>query len=415
MVMLSELLYFDLVDADLKRVRLADLSLELLEEDYPAVTRLFFHSDGELKYLDWKDVQGFEPLEYEFSVASLDNAQIFDQTEVSKEVLIKRDILDALILDLRGRRTTRVCDMRLEVENQELKLKAADAGLTGMLRRVTRGYWGPVDPDSMFDWKYVEFLRGDPQAVDNGAGYRLRIGRLPAGEIARLADYIPYLHAAELLKLLPDEKAADVLEAMSVERQLQVIEEFEEGEAVHLLSLMSSDLATDLIGRLHVDTMKRYLSLMPKQQSERIIELLRYPETSVGGVMINDFISLRADMPVHEASLHIRDKLHSVDFISLIFVVDKHPQGKLRGSVALRDVLIADENKKLEDIMDPYLETLGPFDSASDAAYKIVGGQLQAMPVVEKEGRLIGAMTIDAAISQLVPPTSTLQTLRVFS
>jgi Mg/Co/Ni transporter MgtE len=69
----------------------------------------------------------------------------------------------------------------------------------------------------------------------------------------------------------------------------------------------------------------------------------------------------------------------------------------------------------LEEIMDPYLETLEPFEDATDAAYRIVGGQLHAMPVVATDGRLIGAMTIDAAISQLVPATSSLQSLRVFS
>ena len=65
--------------------------------------------------------------------------------------------------------------------------------------------------------------------------------------------------------------------------------------------------------------------------------------------------------------------------------------------------------------MDPYLETLDPYQDAADAAHRIVGGQLHAMPVVAKEGKLVGAMTIDAAISQLLPSSSILQTVRVFS
>jgi hypothetical protein len=65
--------------------------------------------------------------------------------------------------------------------------------------------------------------------------------------------------------------------------------------------------------------------------------------------------------------------------------------------------------------MDPYVETLSPFDNAVDAAYRIVSGQLAAMAVTEKEGRLIGAMTANAAVAQLVPSTSSLQSLRIFS
>jgi magnesium transporter len=211
---------------------------------------------------------------------------------------------------------------------------------------------GAARREALFDWKYVEFLRGDPNAVSNGAGYRLRINRLPAGEIARLADYVPYLHAAELLKLLPDEKAADVLQAMSTERQLQVIEELAEDEAINLLKRMSPDLATDLVGRLHVDTLRLYVTKLPAEQREKIIELLRYPEDRVGGVMINDLIALPAE------------------------------------------------------------QTLDPFDSAADAAYRIVNGQLEAMPVINTRGTLIGAMTIAAAVSLLVPR---LGPLRVFS
>jgi Mg/Co/Ni transporter MgtE len=330
-------------------------------------------------------------------------------------VLLRRDILDALILDLLNARTTRVCDLLLEEEDGAMRVKAADAGIAAMLRRVTRGRFGRVNRDNLFDWKYVEFLRGDPDAVRNGAGYRLRINRLPAGEIARLADYIPYLHAAELIKLLPDDKAAKVLEAMSVERQLQVIEELDEAEAVSLLSLMSSDLATDLIGRLQVETMRRYVGMMPKKKRNRVIELLRYPENSVGGVMINDIICLPADLTGAGAKKELQNRLKDVDFTSVIFLVDDKEARKLRGAALLRDLLTAEDGQRIEEVMDPYIKVLDPYHDAGDAAYKIVNGQLSAMPVVNPEGKLLGAMTIDAAIARLIPATSNLQTLRVFS
>jgi len=412
MVMLTELLRFELRDAQERRARLADLCIALLDDDYPPVTHILFYDNGELKQIDWSDVAEIAERQKQIRVGDLANARVI---EAETDVLLRRDIMDALILDLLGRRTTRVCDLLLEYDEGTLRVKAADAGFSAMVRRVTRGRIGPIDTDSMFDWKYVEFLRGDPRAVDNGAGYRLRINRLPAGEIARLADYVPYLHAAELLKLIPDEKAADVLEAMSVERQLQVIEELEDDEAVELLCLMSPDLATDLVARLKIDTMRRWLGRMPSRCRNRIIELLKYPETSVGGVMINDIICFASELTGAEAKRLIQERLKDVDFTSMIFLVDDEQTRKLRGSLPLRDLLTCDDEKRLEEIMDPYLETLDPFGLAGDAAYRIVSGQLSAMPVVNGEGRLLGAMTIDAAIAQLVPATSGLQTLRVFS
>lgn len=412
MVMLTELLGFLVWDEHGKKTRLTDLCVELLEDDYPPVTHLLYLHETEIRHLDWAEVTSVDLRRRRITVNNLSIGRKIDE---DNDVLLRRDILDALVIDLLGRRTTRVTDLLLGNDEGSLRIKGADAGLAAMARRITRGRFGRVDREALFDWKYVEFLRGDPAAVDNGAGYRLRINRLPAGEIARLADLVPYLHAAELIKLLPDDKAADVLEAMSVERQVQVIDELPEDEAVELISLMSPDLATDLVGRLDLSQMKRFVTRMPTDVRDRIIELLKFPEDTVGGVMINDMILLAADLSGSGAIEKIREQLKLTDFTSLIFVVDNTEDRKLLGTLPLRDALTMDENETLEAVMDPYVGTLDPFQSASAAAYRILDAGLSAMPVVKDEGRLIGAMTVDAAIAQLVGGASELQTLRVFS
>jgi magnesium transporter len=413
MVMLTEVLRFDVTDEKGREARIDDLSIALLDDDYPPVTGLIVRAEAEEESLiPWENVRSFDVVSKRIFISDLESAMCI---EPSKDIRLKRDILDSLILDLLGRRTTRVCDLMLEEQDGTLRLKAVDAGFVAMLRRVFRGRWFKTDPRDLFDWKYVEFLRGDPNAVDNGAGYRLRINRLPAGEIARLADYVPYLHAAELLKLLPDEKAVDVLEATSIDRQVQIFEELDETEAIALLCKMSPDLATDLIGRLEFSTMRRYLNLMPPKCRNRVIELLRFPEGSVGGAMTNDIVSLAADMSCREAKEHVQEMLETVDFSTVVFVVNNETECLLRGSLNLRDLLSADDHQKLDDLMDPYIQSLSPFDDATDAAYRMVSGQLPAMPVTNNDGKLIGAMTIEASIARLVPTTGNLQRLRVFS
>jgi magnesium transporter len=409
MVMLTKLLRFDVEDKQRRRARLGDLCIALLEDDYPPVTHVLFTYEGKLRRVEWERV---EKLDLRRKLVLVDNLDAGEEQQQDKDVLLSRDLMDSLVLDLLGRRTTRVCDLWLAEEDGTLRLKGADAGLTALIRRVTRGLIGMSPRESLFDWKYVEFLRGDPKAVSNGAGYRLRINRLPAGEIARLADYVPYLHAAELLKLLPNEKAADVLQAMSLERQLQVIEELDENEAVDLLSRMAPNVATDLCGRLQIETMRRYVTKLPPDRREKVIELLRYPENSVGGVMANDIVILPAALDAAEAQAQVQERIKNVDFISLVFLVDDEPDRKLRGSISLRELLGADPKAKLEDLMDPYLETLNAFENSVDAAHKIVDGQVEAMPVTDEHGKLIGAVTIAAAIAILVPRLSQ---LRVFS
>ena len=413
MITLIELLRFTLTDSKGHSAPVKDLAIALLEDDYPPVTAVLFEDDGKLKKLDWDAVVEFNTRSKKIVADDLSAAAVVPGDD--HDVLLRRDILDSLILDLLGRRTTRVCDVIMDDDDGVLRLKAADAGMAAMLRRVFRGHWTGPNPNDAFDWKYVEFLRGDPEAVRNGAGYRLRINRLPAGEIARLTDYVPYLHAAELLKLLPNEKAADVLEATNIERQVQVIEELSDKEAVDLLCLMSPDMAADLIAHSDVKLMRRYLNMMPEKCRRLVVELLKFPEDSVGGAMINDIVLLASDLTCEDAKQTLQEHLDDVRFTSVIFVVDDAESKRLKGTINLKDLLSADDSKTLENVMDPYVQTLGPFDNANDAAYRMVSGQLPAMAVIDKNGSVIGAMTVEAAIARLLPATSGIQRLKVFS
>jgi hypothetical protein len=391
MVMLTEFLRFHVADEKGRTASISDISIALLDDDYPPVIGIYIETNDKPNRIGWNEIKSIDPALRQLRVNDLDQAAL---TESENEVLLKRDILDSLVLDLLGRRTTRVSDLLLQKDNGTLRLKGADAGLKAMLRRVFKGRWFKTPRRDIFDWKYVEFLRGDPDAVNNGAGYRSRINRLPAGEIARLADYVPYLHAAELLKLLPDDKAARVLEATPIDRQVQLIEELDEQQALDLLCRMSPDTATDLVGRLELSTMRRYLDLMPAKCRNHVIELLRFPEGSVGGAMTNDIISLPGDISGGAAKEQVQEMLDDVDLSSVVFVVDNKESCILRGSMNLRELLSADEHEPLQDLMDPYIQSLLPFDNADDAAYRIVNGQLLAMPVTDKGGKLIGAMTV---------------------
>ena len=412
MAMLSELLRFEVSDGSGTKMRLDDLGIGLLEHDYPPVAHLYLATTDGPRRLPWSEVTDFDKPGKGITVRDLSTAHSFQDEDLKDEVLLKRDILDGLIVDLLGRRTTRASDLQLLPDEGALRLRAVDAGLSAMLRRITRGIYRGARRRDLYDWKYVEFLRGDPDAVESGAGYRLRIGRLTGGEIAQLAELLPYLHAAELLTLLPNDKAADALQAMSIERQQQVIEEFDEEEAVDLLSRMSPDLATDLIGRLEVGTMKKFLKSMAQKQRERIIKLLQFPEDSVGGVMVNNIVCF--GRKTETATVREKLKTHSRngDLISVIFVTESTDSAVLVGTVAVRSLL--DGDGRLEEIMDPFVATLNPFDRALDAAYRLIGAQVPAMPVTDADGFLLGAMTIDAAIGIAVPGDS-LRSLKVFA
>src|SRR5947209_8480517 len=404
MLMLSELRRFRVGDERGARARLDDLAVALLDGDYPPVTLLLYTGDDKRqRSLKWESVSAVSHEDKEIRVEDLGAGEPVAPDSFKDEVLLARDVLDALVLDLQNRRATRANDLALEEEGGKLVLRAADTSARALLRRLTRGLFSEPPGHALYDWKYVEFLRGDPGAVRSGAGEHLRIARLQPGEIASLSAAIPYMHAAELLKLLPDPLAARTLELMSSERQLQVFEELDEEEALKMLALMSPDDAADLFGRLETSAARRYLERMPKEKSAAVIELLRYPEDTAGGIMTNEIVFVPSGMSAREAREHLRALLNETAFSLLVYAVDDDEERHLQGLLSLRNLIVAEDDARVEEFMDPYVTTLAPLDAAREAARRVINSHLPAMPVVGEDKRLLGVVTFDAAVMRAAP------------
>ncbi len=413
------------------QARRVDFTIGTLNVDYPQIRQLLFqtnysaeldaHQNGPpqegkppIFVLAWDRIEEIDWTNGVVRIQKLSDLQAIESEIITQALLLERDILDAFIIDLQNRRVRRANDLVLD-DTDGLCLHGADVSLRALLRRISWGRYRGVDRNELQDWKYVEFLRGDPSAVWAGVDYHRRIIHLPPGEIANLSDRLPYLHAAELILLLPEDLAADTLELMTAERQIQVFEELDEPYALKVLGRMAPDIAADLIGRLDTDSARKYLEMLPPLASQRIVDLLRYPEDSVGGIMTNDVVALPADLTVAEARERLRDQGQRPDFIYFVYVVDSDEGQHLLGVVTLRGILVARDDQRLEEIMNPYLEVLSPLDPPWQSAYRLINSQLAALPVVGAERRLLGAVTVDAAISLVAPSSWRSQMPRVFS
>lgn len=413
------------------RAKWVDFELDSFDIDYPQVSRLLFRplqpgrpgfprqgpglqERNSLAALPWEAIEAVDWSGGLVRVRDLDAIQAIDGQTLAQSVLLARDILDATVIDLQNLRLRRANDLLLE-DRQGLRLVAADSGARALLRRLSAGLYRGFRRNELLDWKYVEFLRGDPRLVQAGADYHRRIEHLPPGEIASLADSLPYLHAAELVSLLSPQLAADTLELVNSERQLQVFEELDEAHALPILEKMAPDIATDLIGRLTAGQARHYLSRLRGPAYERIVDLLRYPEDTVGGIMTNDVIALPGSLTIAEARRRLRTELQEPDFVYFLYVVDNDEARHLKGVVSLRSILVARDDQRLEAIMNPYLETLAPLDSPRRAARRLIKSQLAALPVTAPDGRLLGVVTVDAAVSLAAPGAWSAQAPRVFS
>ncbi|HEY9503065.1 MAG TPA: hypothetical protein VIR01_15625, partial [Pyrinomonadaceae bacterium] len=359
MPLLSTFLQFRVCDDSRRRYDLDDIAIALLESDYPTVTHFVYrNSERQHMMLPWHAVTGIDWPHGRIHVKNFDAAQPVTDGSLRQEVLLKRDMLDALVLDLFKRVATRANDLLLEEENGKLLLKAADTSSLAVLRRLSRRMFGRRPSRALSDWKYIECLRGDPHAVRSGAGCHMRIKRLPPGEIAGLSSSLPYLHAAELLTLLPDPIAADTLEAMPLERQVQVFGELDVEQALHLLERMGAKSAADLLRGLPAESAKSFLERLPKARSAQLVELLRYPEATVGGIMTNDMVTLAFDQTIQDARLRLHERLKRKDFAHFVYVVESESSGVLRGTTSLQDLIVAGDEQRLPEITNVYVTTL---------------------------------------------------------
>jgi CBS domain-containing protein len=414
MVMLSELLRFRLTDRQEHRAHLTDVAVDLAAGDHPCVTQMLIRFGGPrtVVRLPWSDVASINWQRRRILVHDL---QAASSEPLTRAVLARRDILDALIVDVGQRHTLRANDLWLREQGGELWLAGADASPWAVLRRLGHGVLGRGAERRLVDWKDLEFLRGDPEAARQGHDYHRQITRLLPSEIARLLEDLPYLHAAELLTLIDDPLAADTLETMSPERQTQVIQVLDEDQAGRLLTLMAPDAAADLLGYLNPARAERLLVRVAGPKRDLIIELLRYPDDTAGGIMTNELVRVYASQSVGDARRDLKDYISSPDFANYLYVVDSEDECHLEGVVSLRDFAVAENATLIGSLMRADVRTVDALEPAEKAARQVAEQQLAALPVLSRDGRLLGAVTSDMALAQIAPASWRDQAPRVFS
>jgi CBS domain-containing protein len=420
MVMLSDLVRRAVIDRDGRRARLVDVGVDLARADRPPVVRLVVQNGNAGRVVPIEQVVGFgDPIQ----VTDLSESTPSTEELLAEGDLLRRDVLDMLVLDLDRQRTVRVNDLWLEPaidascedDGARLALVGVDVSPQAILRRITRGLIGSSEPTHLVAWDDVELLRGDPHRARVREQVQPRVTRLLPARIADLADALPYLHAAELLMLLDVSLAADVFELMMPERQVQVIGELDDERTIGILTEVAPDHVADVLGLLPLDDARDILERLPRAHAILVADLLRYPPGTAGGIMTNDVVVVPAGLTIGEAIEAIRPRLASPDLAYYVYVVADLDTRKLVGMLTLRDLLLAKPEQPIAEVMNEGLITAEPLQNANIVAYCLADYQLNALPVVDAERGLLGVVTIDKAIAQIAPETLRQDLPRVFA
>ena len=222
-------------------------------------------------------------------------------------------------------------------------------------------------------------------------------------DIAFIMEALPEDTIPIVFRLLPKELAAEVFVELDTDSQESLIRGFSKAELKEVIDELYLDDAVDIIEEMPANVVKRILSIADADTRRDINNILQYPEDSTGSIMTTEYIDLKANLTVGDAFKKIRRVGQDMETINVMYVVDKDRH--LLGFVTIRQLLLADEEDLIGDIMDDGLISASTMDDQEETARKFKKYDFLTMPVVDKENRLVGIVTIDDAVDVLVEET----------
>lgn len=219
---------------------------------------------------------------------------------------------------------------------------------------------------------------------------------MQAADIAAVMDDLEDEDSLKIFRLLPKSMAADVFANLEIDDQQYIIQSLSEKEASSVIDNLQSDDATDLLEEMPANVVKKILANARPDTRADINHLLRYPEDSAGSVMTVEFVDLKENMTVQQAIDRIRKIGLDKETIEICYVLDR--ERVLVGTVALRYLLIHDKDDVIGDFMNENVISISTSTDQEEAAKMLQKYDLNAMPVVDRENRMVGIITIDDVV-----------------
>jgi magnesium transporter len=377
-------------------------------EPLPKVSSLIIERKKKIYNLPWLDLNIFNKRIISANIFS-EALMLYDLNE--EDLLLVRDILDKQIVDINGAKVVRVNDVKIEGYDTEAILIAVDVGMRGIMRRLGVERSGEDLmrlfkkrlPYHLISWNYIQTLESKLTTISLTVP-RQMLSELHPADIADIISQVSHKEGATFFKDLDIDVAAEALSELKPETQVDIISEMDTDKAADIIEEMPPDEAADIISDLPVDKAKEILESIEKEEAEDIQELLSHEEDTAGGLMTNVFIAYPPDTTIKEAIEKLRKDAETIETVYYIYIIDVNE--KLIGVISLRDLLLADLDAKLSDIMATKLKTVTPETDEMEVAGIISKYNLLAIPVIDAEGFILGIITIDDIIDRILPPAA---------
>lgn len=381
--------------------KITDVVVERPNEKFPFITGIVVDVGNERRFAPISDVLDITDAG-EVRLAVAPSSTLPDE---SLALYVVKNLLDRSIADIDKRVSVRIGDLEVVRDMAGgLRIVAADVGVVGLVRRMV----GKKIPAPMLDRLPRVLVSWDNIVVMSGKALTVR---LPEGEAAmpqmhptELADIINALssdEASHVMHALDDETAADTLEYLDSAKQQELITTMTSVRAAEIIGEMQSSDAADLLGELSDQQRQTLLAHMKPADAQELRDLVAHDDGTAGSMMSTEFITIAGHLTTVAALKSLRDRVGTKEFIYYLFVIDENE--RLIGVVSLRSLLVGLPTAFVEKLMNTQIVSVSADTPAADVAAIVARYDLQAVPVIDGEGRILGIVTVDDAIDAILP------------
>jgi magnesium transporter len=240
-------------------------------------------------------------------------------------------------------------------------------------------------------------LRLDESFVGIGS----EVADLPPADLAELLNQLRLSEAAAIVSMLPLARCIELFDQPTMRRRAAILEDLEPARAAAILEETSADERTDVIQKMGLHERHRLLPKFSPEVRTELEDLLQYPDHTAGGIMTTEFVRLDPKMTVAEALKHIRSVAQEKESIYACYVMEPATD-RLLGAVSLRDLVMAELDCPVTQMMRHKPVTVNVLDDQEEVAKRIGKYNLLAVPVIEQDGSVVGFVTVDDVIDVLI-------------
>ncbi len=227
------------------------------------------------------------------------------------------------------------------------------------------------------------------------------VAELPPADVADLVNQLTLQEAASVMSMLSVARAVEVSDQPTLHRRSAILEQMDPRRAAQILEGLSSDQRTDVVRPMGERERRRLLPKLSEAVRAEVERLLQYPPRTAGGIMTTEFVRLSPGKKVGECLKHIRQVARERESIYACYVLEPD-SGRLLGAVSLRDLVMAELEQPVEKAMRKKPVTVNALDDQELVANKIAKYNLLAVPVLEKDGSVVGFVTVDDVVDVFI-------------